>query len=125
MIAIYEESTIEVKEIYLLDCAVGSDYAHRLNQGSSEWAAYLYFDEYGFAAGKSHLTYGDPSCCDGFETLSFYYGDPYATCIEPTDTGDTDTGDTAKTGPCGGGGGAAVVLLTALTLRATRRRRQP
>ncbi|MBK9370545.1 MAG: hypothetical protein IPN01_30340 [Deltaproteobacteria bacterium] len=92
--AIYEDSSSEVKDIYLLDCADGSDYAHRMNQSSSAWEAYLYFDEDGFAAGHFYRTFGDPWCCDGLETSRFYYGDPYATCIEPTDTGDTDTGDT-------------------------------
>jgi hypothetical protein len=120
-VAIYEESTAAVKSTYLLDCAEGSDHAYRLNQSTSEWEAYLYFDASGSASAQHHLTYGNPSCCDGFETLSFYYGDPYATCIEPTDTGDADT---SKTGPCGGGGGAAVFLM-AFTLGSTRRRRQP
>ena len=140
--AIYEDSSSEVKDIYLLDCADGSDYAHRMNQSSSAWEAYLYFDEDGFAAGHFYRTFGDPWCCDGLETSRFYYGDPYATCIEPTDTGDTDTGDTdtggantggtdtgdtPQPGPCGCAAdtGAAAALLTAFTLGATRRRRQP
>jgi hypothetical protein len=73
-VAIYEESTAAVKSTYLLDCAEGSDHAYRLNQSTSEWEAYLYFDASGSASAQHHLTYGNPSCCDGFETLSFYYG---------------------------------------------------
>jgi hypothetical protein len=139
-VALYDDSPPGVKEIYLLDCAEGSDYAHRWNQSSSAWEAYQYFDEDGFAAGHYYRTFGDPWCCAGIETTRFYYGDPNATCIEPTvtggadtggtDTGGTDTGDTGdtpKTGPCGGGSGgsAAVVLFAASSLLTARRRRQP
>ena len=133
--AIYDDSPTEVKEIYLLDCANGSDYAHRLNQSSSAWEAYTYFDEDGFAAGHYYRTFGDPWCCAGIETTRFYYGDPYATCFEPTDTGEADTTDTGeadtantpKTGPCGCATdtSGAAALFAASSLLGLRRRRQP
>ena len=123
----YEDSSLGVKESYMLDCAEGSDYAHRWDLGTSEWEAYLYFDDDGFAAGYFGITYGDPWCCDGVGTTRRYFGDPYATCIEPTDTGDTDTGNTPKTGPCGcaSNTGGAAALLAASSLLTARRRRQP
>lgn len=119
VLANYEDSPPGVEELFVMDCAEGSDYAHRWNLSSSAWRAYLYYDDSGFAAGYFGITHGDPWCCDGVETRNTYYGDPYATCIEPADTGDSDTGDTSKTGPCGGGGGdsaAALGLLALLTL---------
>ncbi|MCK6524520.1 hypothetical protein L6R49_24200 [Myxococcota bacterium] len=128
VVARYEDSPPEVKDIYLLDCAQGSDYAHRWNQSSSAWEAYQYFDEDGFSAGRYNVTFGDPYCCKGVETYTRYYGDPYATCIEPTDTGDSNTADTPKTGPCGCAtdtGAAAAALFAASSLLTLRRRRQP
>jgi hypothetical protein len=123
----YEDASPEIRKIFLLDCAEGSDFAHRVNQSSSEWTAFDYFDADGFLVGHYFSSSQYPYCCDGVETPRLYYGDPYATCIEPTDTGDTDTGDTSKTGPCGcaANSGAAAVLLAACSLLTVRRRRQP
>ena len=128
VVAIYEDSTPEVRAREMLDCAKGSDYAHRWDRGETEWDAYDYFDEDGFFVGAfSHSFMGPSLCCDGVETSTLYYGDPYATCIEPTDTGDADTGDTPQPGPCGCATdtGAAAALLAASSLLTVRRRRQP
>ena len=125
VVARYDDSPPGVEELFVMDCAEGSDYVHRWNLSSSAWQEYLYYDDRGFAAGFFGITYGDPWCCDGVETRQRYFGDPYATCIEPTDTGDADTADTPKTGPCGGGGGAAAALFAASSLLTARRRRQP
>jgi hypothetical protein len=123
VVARYEDYDPDIRDNFQRDCAMGSDYAHVWDRGTSEWEEYLYYDDDGFAAGSFEVTFGDPWCCDGTPATHLYHGDPYATCIEPTDTGDTDT---TKTGPCGAAsGGGAAVLLTALTLGATRRRRQP
>ena len=122
VVANYEDSPEGVAELFTMDCAEGSDYAHRWNLSSSAWQSYLYYDDSGFAAGLFGITYGNPWCCDGVETTRRYYGDPYATCIEPTDTGDTDTADTPKTGPCGGGSGGSAAALGLLALLTLHRR---
>jgi hypothetical protein len=120
VVARYEDSPEGAAELFTMDCAEGSDYAHRWNLSSSEWQTYLYYDDSGFAAGLFGITYGNPWCCDGVETTRRYFGDPYATCIEPTDTG--DTADTPKTGPCGGGSGGSAAALGLLALLTIHRR---
>ncbi len=128
VVARYEDSPPGVEELFAMDCAEGSDYVHRWNRSTSAWQEYLYYDEDGFAVGSFEVTFGDPWCCDGHPATRFYHGDPYATCIEPTDTGDADTGDTPKPGPCGCAtdtGAAAAALLAACSLLTVRRRRQP
>ncbi len=128
VVARYEDYDPDVRDNFQRDCAMGSDYAHVWDRGATEWEAYLYYDDDGFAVGYFGITFGDPWCCDGVGTTRRTFGDPYATCIEPTDTGDADTGDTPKTGPCGCAtdtGAAAAALLAACSLLTTRRRRQP
>ncbi|MCK6524522.1 hypothetical protein L6R49_24210 [Myxococcota bacterium] len=133
VLEIYEDSPTDVKESVLLTCAEGSDYAYRWDRSSPDdpfAENYMYFDKGGFLSGYYSVAGGDPFCCEGVQTWHYYVGDPYATCIEPSDTGDTDTGDTAntpKTGPCGCATdtGAAAALLAACSLLTVRRRRQP
>jgi hypothetical protein len=127
VLEIYADSTPAEKDRALLVCAEGSDFAYRWYNtpwhDGSEY--YTYFNDAGFLSGYYAFSGGRSFCCEGITTWHFYVGDPYATCIEPTDTGDADTADTSKTGPCGGGGGAAAALFAACSLLTARRRRQP
>ena len=131
----FEAYPSQYQERFLLDCAAGSVYAHRLDTSSNEWESYEYYDEDGFIAGFTTTSSSPPFCCNGVQTYTVYYGDPLATCIEPEVTADTsdtaaptDTGDTPKPGPCGcaaNKGAAAAALLAACSLLTARRRRQP
>ena len=129
VLARYKDSPPDVKDSVLLVCADGSDYAYRYDRSRPDWGteSYYYFDEDGFLSGYDLVVSWEPYCCDGFQTWRIFVGDPYATCIEPTDTGSADTADTSKTGPCGCATdtGAAAALIAACTLLTVRRRRQP
>ena len=106
----------------LKDCKNPRDYYHRYDASAEGLTTYYYYDNRGYIIGASFVSNDAPFCCDGVETDTLLYGDPAADpCVIPDEPDDKGDG---KTGTCGGGGGAAV-LLTALTLGATRRRRQP
>jgi hypothetical protein len=127
VLELYKNSSSSDGAEHTLTCATGSTYTYRWDRSDNDADSYMYFDADGFADGLTVTTFDGPYCCINIETITVHFGDPYATCIEPTDTGEADTADTPKTGPCGGGSGgsAAVVLFAASSLLTARRRRQP
>lgn len=128
----------------LLTCDDGGTVAYRNVYDATSWYLQEDFDHTGRLIGALTYSYGDtddPYCCDGVTSGVLRWGDSDGVCtpVEPHDTGEADSADTgadtgradssdpAKAGPCGcsSNSAAAVALLSAITLGATRRRRQP
>ncbi|MEY3213414.1 MAG: hypothetical protein RIT28_3895, partial [Pseudomonadota bacterium] len=59
----FEAYPSQYQERFLLDCAAGSVYAHRLDTSSNEWESYEYYDEDGFIAGFTTTSSSPPFCC--------------------------------------------------------------